>query len=133
MQNQDTERDEARARSVNQRLFVFDLQEGTEMPTAPKQFRASHTPKQSGGKSVSVFERCKLYRTKAWEQLRMEVMVRDLMTCQKCGVIVMRKGDAHVDHITPARDESEVLCSLDNLRLLCASCHSKRTPFGRNV
>jgi 5-methylcytosine-specific restriction endonuclease McrA len=98
------------------------------MPYAPRAHRPAAAPgNKRSGKSAAVHERCKLYRTKAWEQLRREVMVRDAMACQLCGALVIGKGNAHVDHIEPAKSEAEVLCDVSNLRLLCATCHSKRT------
>lgn len=63
---------------------------------------------------------------KAWQHLRKEILLRDSYTCQDCGCFVgMRKGDAHVDHITSkdrggTDDES-------NLQTLCESCHSRKT------
>lgn len=63
---------------------------------------------------------------KAWQYLRKEILLRDSYTCQHCGCFVgLRKGDAHVDHITSKErggsDEPE------NLQVLCRSCHSAKT------
>jgi len=62
-----------------------------------------------------------------WKWIRMEVLVRDEFTCQECGDRGGRYGEAmlHVDHIKPVNrgggDEVE------NLRVLCRSCHLQRT------
>lgn len=96
------------------------------MPNAPKQFRPSHVAKRVGtGKSPATLERCKRYRTKAWEQLRIEVIARDRMTCQLCGKLAIGPKECHVDHIKPVADGGSD--ELSNLRVLCAACHSRRT------
>ena len=62
---------------------------------------------------------------KPWRQLRESVILRDMFTCQKCGKIVTRKGEAHVDHIiSKERGGGD---ELSNLQTLCCSCHSIKT------
>lgn len=64
--------------------------------------------------------------TAAWRRLRDQVLVRDLYTCQHCGKLITKKGDAHVDHINEdAHLESSN--QLQFLQLLCASCHGVKT------
>lgn len=98
------------------------------MPFAPRPRRQPHaTP---SGKSPAVHERCKEYSRAPWRRLRKVILVRDRMTCQICGKLIVQRGDAHVDHIVPARTISEVCCDPANLRLLCGVCHSRRTAAG---
>jgi 5-methylcytosine-specific restriction endonuclease McrA len=48
-----------------------------------------------------------------------------------CGTVVFKPGDAQIDHIvTKPRDEAAEATPLEGLRLLCRSCHSKRTAGG---
>lgn len=94
------------------------------MPTAPKTFRLTPSVGRQE-KSRDTVERCKKYRTKAWATIREEVVTRDGMQCQLCGVLCISKGMAHVDHVKAVVDggtDDEA-----NLRTLCASCHSRRT------
>jgi 5-methylcytosine-specific restriction endonuclease McrA len=54
--------------------------------------------------------------TRAWRDLREQVLTRDGYTCQRCGVPA-----AHVDHVTPVLAHGTD--SLGNLRALCAACN----------
>lgn len=94
------------------------------MPYAPQTFRI--TPKQKRGtKSKAAEERSNHYRTKAWFQIRREVMVRDGMRCQMCGKDCFGKYAAHIDHIKPLAEGGAD--DMENLRLLCQRCHNART------
>lgn len=57
----------------------------------------------------------------------MECLTRDLFKCQTCGVLVMGKGEAHVDHIVPKVDGGTD--DMENLQTLCRSCHSRKTAL----
>lgn len=94
------------------------------MPTAPRRFTLHPKPMQ-GGKSVAAYARARKYRTKAWEQIRLEILARDGMQCQLCGKLCTGKGEAHVDHIRAVVDGGTD--EPQNLRCICASCHSRRT------
>lgn len=94
------------------------------MPMSPKSFRlAPRAPR--GEKSAATIERCKKYRTKAWTQIREHIIARDGMECRECGRVCIGKRNAHVDHIVSVVDGGTD--DESNLRLLCASCHSRRT------
>ncbi|TWI12711.1 HNH endonuclease [Aerolutibacter ruishenii] len=58
-----------------------------------------------------------------WLALRLQVLLRDAYTCQTCGRVCGRKGEAHVDH----RDGDSSNNHLTNLQTLCAPCHSRKT------
>ena len=51
-------------------------------------------------------------------KLRNQLMTRENYTCQKCG---RRNSELHGHHIIPVRDGGPD--ELDNLALLCGSCH----------
>lgn len=51
------------------------------------------------------------------------MLARDCYTCQDCGRLAGRKGEAHVDH----RDGNPANNDPVNLQTLCASCHSTKT------
>lgn len=56
--------------------------------------------------------------SKAWRQLRMQILARDGFTCAACGCY----GD-QVDH----RDGNSHNNDHDNLQTLCINCHSRKT------
>ena len=64
--------------------------------------------------------------------MRQQVIVRDGGECQLCHVPCVGKGNAIVDHIVSA-DITGVICPIENLRLLCATCHAKRTLKDRRT
>lgn len=69
------------------------------------------------------------YCSAAWRRTRLLVIARDEGVCQICGIIISGEKNAHVDHIIEKPLGTD---ALDNLRLLCRSCHSKR-HFGQGV
>ena len=56
-----------------------------------------------------------------WREIRVEVYKRDQYTCQDCGCKMKGKTPHHVHHINPFVESNDN--SLNNLVLLCASCH----------
>lgn len=68
------------------------------------------------------------YGSAAWQRVRLAVIARDGGACQECGTLIHRAGDAHVDHIVEKpMDEAAEATPLSGLRLLCRSCHSRKT------
>lgn len=63
------------------------------------------------------------YCSAAWRRLRVAVIARDAGQCQRCKTIIDRPGEAHVDHIIEKPVGTD---AIENLRLLCRSCHSAR-------
>lgn len=63
--------------------------------------------------------------SKAWRQIRQQVLVRDGYQCQACKRLVTGR-EAHVDHI---RSDAHLPESnqLDRLQLLCIRCHGAKT------
>ena len=65
-----------------------------------------------------------LYDSPRWRRLRKLVIYRDKGLCQMCEI---ERGN-EVDHKRPLRDGGRN--ELDNLQLLCSSCHSRKTGEG---
>lgn len=63
------------------------------------------------------------YCSASWRRTRLAVIARDEGICQLCGCVV--KSYAQVDHIVPKAEGGSD--AMSNLRLLCPSCHSRRT------
>lgn len=94
------------------------------MPSAPKQWGKKRETRVI---NRNVVERRNEYRKKDWRKLREEVLARDGHVCQSCGMIITEKGKAHVDHIDEITLPEEVVCDIEKLQTLCASCHSRKT------
>ena len=63
------------------------------------------------------------YKTARWQKLRWSVLLRDLFTCQICGAVEGRKGQAVADHKLPHRGDEALFWDADNLQCLCKRCH----------
>ncbi|WP_376695365.1 HNH endonuclease [Wenzhouxiangella sp. EGI_FJ10305] len=62
-------------------------------------------------------------KDRRWPALRLQALRRDGFQCVQCGIRV----GLEVDHIKPVRDAPDRAFDLDNLQVLCGSCHSKKT------
>ena len=90
-----------------------------------EQMRASNRPSRAW------------YKTKAWQTLRWNVLVRDLFTCRMCGAVKL-SNELCADHIIPHRDSKFLFWDINNLQTLCIDpCHNKikqkqeqNTPVG---
>lgn len=67
----------------------------------------------------------KWYKTARWQQLRMEVLTRDLFTCQMCTRSEYRTNLLVCDHIKPHRGHDALFWDMNNLQCLCKPCHDK--------
>ncbi len=65
------------------------------------------------------------YKTARWQRLRMDVLVRDLFTCQwpGCGALMRDSSQLVADHIIPVRVRPELKWDAANLQCLCKACH----------
>lgn len=65
------------------------------------------------------------YKTARWQRLRMDVLRRDLFTCQwpGCGRIEANLSQLVADHRTPHRGDERLFWDEDNLWCLCKPCH----------
>lgn len=66
----------------------------------------------------------KWYKTARWAKLRWAVLVRDLFTCCRCGVIEADTSQLVADHRKPHRGDEALFWDFDNLQCLCGPCHS---------
>lgn len=98
------------------------------MPKRIPTFRPSWLPKRSTD-AVRPNSTQRGYGSSAWQRTRLLVIARDGGICQHCGLLVPpHGGEAHIDHIKEkALGGSD---ALENLRLLCRSCHSRRHARG---
>ena len=60
-----------------------------------------------------------------WKHVRINVICRDLSTCQICKRVT---NDVEVDHIVPMhRNLDQDPYDMDNLQTLCKGCHAEKT------
>jgi hypothetical protein len=63
------------------------------------------------------------YKTARWQKLRMDVLIRDLFTCQRCGHIEADTSQLVADHRKPHRGVEALFWDILNLWTLCKPCH----------
>lgn len=105
------------------------------MPTRPKTFRPAGVPepqerrRQFDKARTETQEWRKWYCSKRWVERRKYILSRDplCVDCQKAGFVT---AGTDLDHITPHRGDKVLFWSLENLQVLCHSCHSKKTGKG---
>ncbi|MGO4643237.1 HNH endonuclease [Mesorhizobium sp. 2RAF45] len=68
-----------------------------------------------------------IYRSAAWQALRLAAKRRDGFMCTRCGA----RGRLEVHHETPVRQAPELAYDLGNLKCLCPPCHTKQTNAER--
>ena len=95
------------------------------MPWKQKTFRPKWIPKRDEKRPSS---HARGYGSAAWQRTRLAVIARDGGICQLCGALVAGNDrDLHIDHIVPKGHGDPMLVErLENLRVVCRSCHSKR-------
>lgn len=59
---------------------------------------------------------------RAWRRLKAKMHLRDLYTCQCCGLVTMELELDHIINVAQGGTEDE-----SNLQSLCAPCHKKKT------
>lgn len=69
------------------------------------------------------------YKTARWQKLRAKVLVRDLFTCQRTGVLLTGKYPAPdspvVDHIKPHRGDEGLFWDEGNLHAVSKAYHDR--------
>jgi len=63
------------------------------------------------------------YKTQRWRRLRWNVLVRDLFSCQRCGVVEVNTSLLVADHRQPHRGDEVLFWDAQNLWCLCKACH----------
>jgi 5-methylcytosine-specific restriction endonuclease McrA len=68
------------------------------------------------------------YKTARWRKLRLEILTRDLFTCQMegCGCIEPDTSQLVCDHVIPHRGDERLFWNPANLQCLCKACHDSR-------
>ncbi|KQX55472.1 HNH endonuclease [Ensifer sp. Root954] len=69
----------------------------------------------------------KWYKTARWQKLRMQVLKRDLFTCQMvgCGRIEANTSQLVADHKIRHQGEEHLFWDENNLQCLCKPCHDR--------
>lgn len=67
-------------------------------------------------------EKDKFYRSKAWVELRYQVLNKYGHRCQKCGA-TKQEASMHVDHIKPRSKYPHLELDFDNMQVLCRDCN----------
>jgi 5-methylcytosine-specific restriction enzyme A len=67
------------------------------------------------------------YKTKAWELVRKQVLIRDHGLCQHCLKDKKITVADMVDHIVPVKVAWHLRLVLSNLQSLCNACHNRKT------
>ena len=63
------------------------------------------------------------YRTKAWRELRLSILLESDCSCKICGITSERGAVLHVDHIKPRSLYPELALDKSNLQVLCEDCN----------
>lgn len=71
----------------------------------------------------------KFYRTKNWVQLRQLALESQHYLCQYCLVNDIVTTAKTADHIVPVEFDSNLKDNIDNLAVICPSCHTKKTKW----
>ena len=63
------------------------------------------------------------YRTKAWRELRLSILLASDCSCKICGNTSEKGAVLHVDHIKPRSLYPELALDESNLQVLCEDCN----------
>lgn len=63
------------------------------------------------------------YRTKAWRELRLSILLASDCSCKICGNTSEKGAVLHVDHIKPRSLYPELALEASNLQVLCEDCN----------
>lgn len=63
------------------------------------------------------------YKTARWQALRLEVFLRDLYRCKRCGHADGNTSNLVCDHVKPHRGDERLFWLESNLQTLCKPCH----------
>lgn len=68
------------------------------------------------------------YKTARWQRLRLQILRRDLFTCQwpGCGRIEADTSQLVADHRRPHRGDEAMFWDAENLWCLCKRCHDSQ-------
>ena len=66
------------------------------------------------------------YSSPEWNIIRKQVIKQKGRVCAECGRRIIRNNDITVDHIKPRSKYPDLTLKIENLRVLCRSCNSKK-------
>ncbi|MCX6010272.1 MAG: HNH endonuclease signature motif containing protein [Chloroflexi bacterium] len=67
------------------------------------------------------------YSSPEWNMLRRQVIKQKGSVCAECGRRIKQTGDITVDHIKPRSKYPDLALKIENLRVLCRSCNSRKS------
>ena len=102
---------------------IYDAIENKQCPLCKKQNDKTYD------NTLRAKDRQKIYNTKRWKQVRDTVRVRDCFMCQECKRNGIDTIGVECDHIVELSDDVSKAYDVDNVELLCVSCHSKKTEI----
>lgn len=65
------------------------------------------------------------YGTARWRKLRWSILVRDLFTCRRCGLLEGNTSQLVADHVRPHRGDQRLFWDEANLQAMCKACHDR--------
>ena len=97
---------------------------GSRLSSQPAQTRQEAEQVRLRDRDVNVGWR-KWYKTARWQKLRMQVLVRDLFTCQMkdCGKIEHNTSQLVADHKIQHHGDEALFWDERNIQCLCKTCH----------
>lgn len=71
-------------------------------------------------------ERDQFYASPEWNMLRKQAIKKGGRICAECGRKIRKDNDITVDHIRPRSKYPDLALKIENLRVLCRSCNSRK-------
>ena len=71
-------------------------------------------------------EAAQFYSSPEWNMIRKQVIQEKGRVCAECGRRIKQNDDITVDHIKPRSKFPDLALNIENLRVLCRSCNSKK-------
>jgi 5-methylcytosine-specific restriction protein A len=68
----------------------------------------------------------KLYSKAPWKKFRAAIR-RERVLCERCNAAGRVEEGREVHHKVDPRERPDLICSRENVELLCKSCHSRET------
>ena len=104
-------------------------------PAAPGKSRcAGHAKQHETAYERKRAPKTAIYRTPEWRAIRKEAIARNMIAhgvyapvCVACNARLYEPGSIHCDHIKPHKGDMGLFLNVDNVQILCRSCHSRKT------
>lgn len=72
-------------------------------------------------------EATEFYKSRAWDRLRVQALMRDHYLCRRCLDELRITPAVIVDHRVPIKEDWSLRLELSNLQSLCRACHNHKT------